>query len=107
MSALRLAQSATGGGPSTEQPLSDIESKFLQLLGEDFGQGLPGVRVEPFPEVSRNKCYSLILFFLYSITFYEFISILFCYRALLLWVMVMLRPQGQLKQGCLRLLDFG
>lgn len=40
--------SRTGGGPSTEQDLSEIELKFLQILGEDFGSGLPGVQVQPF-----------------------------------------------------------
>ncbi|XP_041969147.1 uncharacterized protein LOC121725991 [Aricia agestis] len=49
VAALRLCQNRTGGGPSTEQPLSDIENKFLQILGEDYGQGLSGVRVESFP----------------------------------------------------------
>ncbi|CAH2090929.1 unnamed protein product [Euphydryas editha] len=49
VAALRLSQRSTGGGPSTEQPLSDIENKFLQILGEDYGQGLIGVQVEPFP----------------------------------------------------------
>ena len=37
----------TGSGPSNEGRLSDLDLKFLQILGEDFGAGLPGVRVEP------------------------------------------------------------
>ncbi|CAH2100955.1 unnamed protein product [Euphydryas editha] len=47
--ALRLSQRRTGGGPSTEQPLSDIENMFLTILGEDYGQELSGIQVEPFP----------------------------------------------------------
>ncbi|XP_072946856.1 uncharacterized protein [Epargyreus clarus] len=39
---------------STEPPLSEIESKFLQVVGEDFGQG-PASRVEPFPEPSASS----------------------------------------------------
>ncbi|KAL4721532.1 hypothetical protein ACJJTC_008309 [Scirpophaga incertulas] len=41
------ARNATGGGPSTEQPLTEIERKFLSILGEDYGSGLPGVQVRP------------------------------------------------------------
>ncbi|KAM3965966.1 uncharacterized protein ACR2FA_012823 [Aphomia sociella] len=40
VTALRSSQSRTGGGPSTEQPLTEIESKFLQILEENYGQGL-------------------------------------------------------------------
>lgn len=39
----------TGGGPSSDMELSEIERKFLALLGEDFGLGLPGIQVNPFP----------------------------------------------------------
>lgn len=46
----------TGGGPSTARPLTEIERRFLQILGNDFGHGLPGVRVEPFAQVSKHYC---------------------------------------------------
>ncbi|CAK1551022.1 unnamed protein product [Leptosia nina] len=50
------------------QPLLEIGRRFLQILGEDYGEGLPGVRVEPFAEVRENKQYTffilLILWFL-------------------------------------------
>ncbi|KAL4720415.1 hypothetical protein ACJJTC_002351 [Scirpophaga incertulas] len=42
-----LQQALTGGGPSTEQPLTEIERNFLSILGEDYGSGLPGVQVRP------------------------------------------------------------
>lgn len=51
VAALRSSQTRTGGGPSTERCLTDIEKRFLQILGEDFGHGISGVRVEPFLEV--------------------------------------------------------
>ncbi|KAI8422865.1 hypothetical protein MSG28_006605 [Choristoneura fumiferana] len=38
----------TGGGPSDAPTLSEVEQKFLQILGGTFGSGLPGIRVEPF-----------------------------------------------------------
>lgn len=50
VAALRSSQTRTGGGPSTERCLTDIEKRFLQILGEDFGHGISGVRVEPFLE---------------------------------------------------------
>ncbi|RVE41270.1 hypothetical protein evm_014082 [Chilo suppressalis] len=43
----RDARSGTGGGPSTEQPLTEMDLKFLSILGEDYGSGLPGVQVIP------------------------------------------------------------
>ncbi|XP_041982518.1 uncharacterized protein LOC121735682 [Aricia agestis] len=49
--ALRVSQQRTGGGPSQVREMNEIEKKFLNLLGEDFGQGVPGARVEPFEEV--------------------------------------------------------
>lgn len=45
--ALRASHVQTGGGPSTVNPLSNQETRFLEILGGDYGQGIPGVRVEP------------------------------------------------------------
>lgn len=52
VASLRLSRARTGGGPATEPLLTELEKKFLIILGEDYGQGLQGVRVEPFTEVS-------------------------------------------------------
>ncbi|KAJ8714151.1 hypothetical protein PYW08_007771 [Mythimna loreyi] len=49
VAALRTSQNRTGGGPAEVQPLNDIEKKFLSLLGEGFGSGLPNTQVDPFP----------------------------------------------------------
>ncbi|XP_041988180.1 uncharacterized protein LOC121739709 [Aricia agestis] len=51
--ALRVSQQRTGGGPSQVREMNEIEKKILNLLGEDFGQGVPGARVEPFEEVTE------------------------------------------------------
>lgn len=48
---MRTSNSRTGGGPADVKPLMEIELKFLQILGQDFGAGLPGARVDPFLEV--------------------------------------------------------
>ncbi|KOB68755.1 Uncharacterized protein OBRU01_10513 [Operophtera brumata] len=53
--AQRSSNEQTGGGPSTVKPLEDIEKKFLQILGENFGFGLPGARVEPFEDVIQTE----------------------------------------------------
>lgn len=50
--ATRASHQQTGGGPSEIKTMTDIEKKFLQILGDDFGTGLPGIRVEPFEQVS-------------------------------------------------------
>ncbi|KAH9632872.1 hypothetical protein HF086_002694 [Spodoptera exigua] len=49
VAALRTSQNRTGGGPADVNPLSDVEKKFLSLLGEGFGSGLPNTQVDPFP----------------------------------------------------------
>ncbi|KAF9422082.1 hypothetical protein HW555_002103 [Spodoptera exigua] len=49
VAALRTSQNRTGGGPADVNPLSDVEKKFLSLLGEGFGSGLPNTQVGPFP----------------------------------------------------------
>lgn len=46
----RLA-SATGGGPSTAQPLSQWELKILSIMGDGFGERQTGAMVPAFPEV--------------------------------------------------------
>lgn len=46
-----------GGGPASEPLLSDLDKRFLQVLGEDFGQGLQGVRMEQFAEVSVKSSF--------------------------------------------------
>ncbi|KAJ0172502.1 hypothetical protein K1T71_011641 [Dendrolimus kikuchii] len=33
----------TGGGPPSGKPLTELEKKFIQILGHDFGLGLPGI----------------------------------------------------------------
>ncbi|CAH2210225.1 jg21810 [Pararge aegeria aegeria] len=48
ISVLRFAQARNGAGQSSEPPLSDIENKFLQILGEDYGQKPNGELVENF-----------------------------------------------------------
>jgi hypothetical protein len=48
----RASNQRTGGGQSEATSLSDIEKRFLQILGTSFGSGLAGVRVEPFNPVS-------------------------------------------------------
>lgn len=52
VAAVRQSQARTGGGPSDIPPLNEVERKFLSLLGENFGVGLPNVQVDPFPNVS-------------------------------------------------------
>lgn len=37
----------TGGGPSIDIELSEIDKKFLSILGQDYGFGLAGVQVDP------------------------------------------------------------
>lgn len=49
---MRSSHSRTGGGPSTAKELTEIEEKFLGLLGDDFGMGIAGARVDPFEAVS-------------------------------------------------------
>ncbi|CAF4890629.1 unnamed protein product [Pieris macdunnoughi] len=44
----RLSRDKTGGGKPVTKEISDLEQKFLSILGEDFGSGLPQIRVEPF-----------------------------------------------------------
>ncbi|VVC94777.1 unnamed protein product, partial [Leptidea sinapis] len=44
----KASHQQTGGGPTQIKKMTDIEIKFLQILGDDFGTGLPGMRVEPF-----------------------------------------------------------
>lgn len=59
MSSLRSAQMGPGGEPPAAKFLTKIDRKFLEILGYNFGQGLPGV-VEPFTQV--RKCYCCLLF---------------------------------------------
>ncbi|KAF9787679.1 hypothetical protein SFRURICE_020246 [Spodoptera frugiperda] len=47
-STVRLSQTQTGGGPPSVPPLSDIEKKFISIMGEGYGSGLPNVQVDPF-----------------------------------------------------------
>ncbi|CAK1579549.1 unnamed protein product [Parnassius mnemosyne] len=47
---IRSAQSRTDGEPSNVPQLSTLEKKFLNIVGEDFGLGLPGIRVNPFED---------------------------------------------------------
>ncbi|XP_060810074.1 uncharacterized protein LOC132904180 [Amyelois transitella] len=44
---VRASHQLTGGGPSNVRPLTEIEEKFLVIVGQDFGTGLPGIRVQP------------------------------------------------------------
>ncbi|XP_060800802.1 myb-related transcription factor, partner of profilin-like [Amyelois transitella] len=44
---VRASHQLTGGGPSNVRPLTEIEEKFLLIVGQDFGTGLPGIRVQP------------------------------------------------------------
>ncbi|XP_060810161.1 uncharacterized protein LOC106139572 isoform X2 [Amyelois transitella] len=48
--ALHSSRRRTGGGSANEPPLSQIEDKFLSILGVDFGQGMAGIRVDPLTE---------------------------------------------------------
>ncbi|KAL0902499.1 hypothetical protein ABMA27_000353 [Loxostege sticticalis] len=41
------ARRGTGGGPAADLELAKIEIKFLQILGDDYGFGLPGLQVDP------------------------------------------------------------
>jgi hypothetical protein len=50
--AANASRRQTGGGQSGLKPMTEIEKKFLDILGSDFAEGLPGMRVEPFEEVS-------------------------------------------------------
>ncbi|XP_052757809.1 uncharacterized protein LOC113521440 [Galleria mellonella] len=43
----RDASSQTGGGPSIYEELSEMDIKFLSILGADYGSGLPGVQMQP------------------------------------------------------------
>ncbi|XP_035432790.2 uncharacterized protein LOC118264404 [Spodoptera frugiperda] len=47
-STVRLSQTQTGGGPPSVPPLSNIEKKFISIMGEGYGSGLPNVHVDPF-----------------------------------------------------------
>lgn len=38
----------TGGGPAEVPELTAIEHNLISLLGQGFGSGMPGARVEPF-----------------------------------------------------------
>lgn len=49
----RISLTGTGGGPSTARPWTEMDERFLIILGKDFGQGLAGIRVEPFAQVSK------------------------------------------------------
>lgn len=40
-----------GEGADFTKSLSDIDEKFLTILGRDFGQGLASTRAEPILEV--------------------------------------------------------
>ncbi|KAJ8704994.1 hypothetical protein PYW08_012314 [Mythimna loreyi] len=44
----RAALQKNEGGTSNEGRLTDLEIKYLQILGDDFGASLPRVKVEPF-----------------------------------------------------------
>lgn len=57
--AVRASLTRTGGGPAGEPALTDLEMKFLAILGQDYGAGIPNVQVDPFPEVSFNLSTSL------------------------------------------------
>lgn len=49
VAAINMDASATGGGPPQAQSLSEVEQRFLTIMGTGFGQGAPNVRVNPFP----------------------------------------------------------
>lgn len=42
--------SATGGGPPRGSNLSEVDQRFLAILGPGFGQTAPQVSVNPFPD---------------------------------------------------------
>ncbi|CAD0204883.1 unnamed protein product [Chrysodeixis includens] len=48
--ATRASHQQTGRGPSQIKKMTDVEKKFLHILGDDFGSGLPDKRVEPFEQ---------------------------------------------------------
>ncbi|CAH2100315.1 unnamed protein product [Euphydryas editha] len=50
VAAVTSSHARIGGGPSSEKSLSEMDKKFLQLLINNFGQSLPGVKVDPFTE---------------------------------------------------------
>ncbi|KAL0868278.1 hypothetical protein ABMA27_007808 [Loxostege sticticalis] len=47
--ACRRAQTGTGGGPSTQPPLSEIEQKVVAIMGEGFGLPQTSATIPPFP----------------------------------------------------------
>ncbi|CAH2085480.1 unnamed protein product [Euphydryas editha] len=51
VAAVKSSHATTEGGPCSEKSLSEMDKKFLQLLGNNFGQSLPGVKVDPFTEI--------------------------------------------------------
>ncbi|XP_063830370.1 uncharacterized protein LOC135079689 isoform X1 [Ostrinia nubilalis] len=55
VASIRAAQNRTGGGPSEAIPLNDLEKKFLSLLGEGFGSGIPNTQVDPFPIQTQSE----------------------------------------------------
>lgn len=42
--------SGTGGGPPRESSLSDVDRRFLGVMGPGFGQTDSTVRINPFPD---------------------------------------------------------
>ncbi|XP_052745475.1 myb-related transcription factor, partner of profilin-like [Bicyclus anynana] len=52
--AARASHQQTGGGAPLNRALTEIENKFLYILGEDFGSGLPGIRVEPLETLNET-----------------------------------------------------
>ncbi|KAL0879755.1 hypothetical protein ABMA27_003468 [Loxostege sticticalis] len=47
--------SATGGGPPRGSNLSEVDQRFLAILGPGFGQTAPQVSVNPFPDVDQQQ----------------------------------------------------
>ncbi|KAL0830046.1 hypothetical protein ABMA28_003504 [Loxostege sticticalis] len=46
---------ATGGGPPRGSNLSEVDQRFLAILGPGFGQTAPQVSVNPFPDADQQQ----------------------------------------------------
>lgn len=49
------------GGAAIAKALTETELRLLDLMGPGFGEGLPGVQVDPFNQVTFSYYYNVLM----------------------------------------------